>query len=261
MWSIRRRLDIEDVSKKSRKGETIVLLYHRIGMPRLASLVAGQYVFPWLFRAQLDYLTFRGWNPATLPQIAESLSKASLPTENTFAITFDDAYLSVYDHACPALANKDMTATIFAVVDRIGGVNEWDCSAGDVREPLMSAGQIRELAELGFEIGSHTLTHAHLTDLNDEDLRREIADSKHKLEDLIGREVVAFSYPYGEYDERVIAAVAEAGYKYAVSTKLGTVRSNTEVFEIPRINVRWNSVGRILMRKIHRARRASQRHR
>ncbi|MDH7602908.1 MAG: polysaccharide deacetylase family protein [Armatimonadota bacterium] len=253
MWSLRGLHNRTD-----RPYGTVVLLYHRIGMPRLSSLVAGQYVLPRFFRAQLDYLSYRGWNAVTLARVVEQIGGSEIRDSNNFAITFDDAYLGVYDHACPALAARDMTATIFVVVDCIGGVNEWDSAAGDVREPLMSVGQIREIAESGFEIGSHTLTHPHLLTLNESDLRREIADSKKKLEDIIGREVVAFSYPYGEYDQRVVNAVAEAGYRYAVATKLGTVRDDTNCFEIPRVNIRWNTVGRLLMRKIGRAGRAAR---
>lgn len=252
MWSLRKHFDVQ----RRATPATIILLYHRIGTPKLASLVAGQYVIPRLFRAQLDYLLRRGWNALSLSQIAQQLGSGAVSEQNSFAVTFDDAYLGVYDYACPALADRDMSATVFVVADRIGGVNEWDCSIGDVREPLMSAGQIREIAEAGFEIGSHTLTHPHLTTLSDADLRRELVGSKHKIEDLIGKEVVAFSYPYGEYDKRVLAAVAEAGYHYAVATRLGTVRADTSPLEIPRINVRWNAVGRLLMRKIQRAKRA-----
>lgn len=224
-------------------------------MPRLSSLVAGQYVLPRFFRAQLDYLVYRGWNATTLSAVAEQLRTAHDWDCNNFAVTFDDAYLGVYDHACPALADRGMTATVFVVVDRVGGINEWDSAAGDVCEPLMSAGQIIEIAELGFEIGSHSLTHPHLVALSDGDLRREVADSKKKLEDMVGKQVSAFSYPYGEYDSRVLETVAEAGYDYAVVTKLGTVRNDTSPFEIPRVNIRWNTVGRLLMRKIRRAER------
>ena len=120
----------------------------------------------------------------------------------------------------------------------------------------MSVEQIREMAKSGFEIGSHTLTHPHLPDISVEQLTREIVDSKNRLEDILGGEVVSFSYPYGDYDDRVLAASIEAGYDYAVTTKLGIVGGNS-IFEIPRVNVRWNAIGPLLMRKINRARRAS----
>ncbi len=218
--------------------------------------MAGQYVTPRLFRSQLDYLTRRGWEAISLTEAAQRLSDVNGPGADEFAVTFDDGYLSVYEHAIPALEERNVNATIFVVADQIDGINEWDRCAGDTKEPMMGADQIREVASMGFEIGAHTLTHPRLTGLDDERLVREIVDSKHRLEDLIGSQVSSFSYPYGDCDERVIAATVQAGFTRAVGTKLGVV-SDVSIFEIPRINVRWNSFGWQLMRKIGRARRAS----
>lgn len=231
-------------------------MYHRMGLPRLSSFVAGQYVAPSLFRSQLDCLTVRGWNSANLASVVERSRFGRSAERNEYAITFDDGYLSVYDHAYPALLERRMTATVYVVAGTIGGTNEWDRVAGDQSEPMMTGSQIRDMAGHGFEIGSHTVTHPHLTDLTEAQLTRELADSKHRLEDVIGREVVSLAYPYGDYDDRVMAATIAAGYRNAVSTRLGVV-GGTSVFEIPRINVRWNALGPLLLRKIGRARKAS----
>jgi peptidoglycan/xylan/chitin deacetylase (PgdA/CDA1 family) len=233
-----------------------VLLYHRMGLPKLSSLVAGQYVAPGLFRSELDYLTAQGWTCVPLGEMAAKCRENGYWDRDEFAVTFDDGYLSVYEHAFPALMERQMTATVYVVANTIGGVNDWDASRGDRREPMMSMEQIREMAGAGIEIGSHTLTHPHLSELTDEQIEREVVDSKHKLEDAIGREMLSFSYPYGNYDDRVLAAAISAGYENAVTTKLGIVGSNS-IFEIPRVNVRWNAIGPLLMRKINRARRAS----
>ncbi|MCL5670451.1 MAG: polysaccharide deacetylase family protein [Acidobacteria bacterium] len=236
-----------------RTGTSVVLLYHRLGMVKFGSLVAGQYVAPRLFASQLDCLNSRGWEHSALHEIID-LDRSG--REDQYGVTFDDGYLSVYEHACPALSARGMSATIYVVANSIGGINEWDKRAGDREERMMSAAQVRELADSGFEIGSHTLTHPRLTELNDTDLDEEIAGSKHKLEDLTGKEVRSFSYPYGDYDNRVLRAVVAAGYSSAVSTRLGVVKDGASVFEIPRVNVRWNAFGPLLMRKIHRAERS-----
>ncbi|MGB9620052.1 MAG: polysaccharide deacetylase family protein [Armatimonadota bacterium] len=233
-----------------------MLLYHRVGLPRLSSLVPGQYVTPMLLRAQLDYLAARGWFATSLAQVVRGLAAGEPAAHSQFAVTFDDAYRGVYERAYPIMVERGISATVFVVAGHIGGTNDWDTAAGDCREPLMTAEQIRRMSDAGFEIGSHTMTHPRLTELSDADLNRELSDSKHVLEDLIGREVVAFSYPYGAYDYRVLAAVEAAGYRCAVGTRLGAAGSSG-VYEIPRINVRWNSLGPLLMRKINRAAAAS----
>lgn len=237
---------------KPGSGTSVVLLYHRIGLPKMSSLVSGQYVAPMLFRSELDHLIANSWEFTSLCDVIEDQSNGA----NRFAITFDDGYRSVYDHAFPLLRERNMTGTVYMVTDFIGGINEWDRRAGDMREHIMTKEQMCEMADAGFEIGSHTLSHPHLTAISDNQLALELADSKHKLEDMIGREVVSFSYPYGDRDPRVIQAAKDAGYKNAVSTQIGTV-NGCNPFEIPRINVRWNALGPFLMRKIKRAQRAS----
>lgn len=238
-------------------GTSVVLLYHRIGPMKLSSHVAGQYVTPRVFGWGIDGLCRNGWQCVSLEECVE-IGRAGAPEPaDHFAVTFDDGYLSVYEHACPLLKERDMTATVYVVVDLLGGINEWDRRAGDQEEKMMSADQARELADNGFEIGSHTLTHPHLPRLDDEQLAQEIADSKHKLEDLIGREVASFSYPYGDFDCRVLNAAIAAGYKNAVSTRLGAVIGGTSLYELPRVNVRWNGFGWQLRRKIRRAMKAS----
>lgn len=223
---------------------------------KLSSHVAGQYVSPRVFAWGIDGLSAKGWRCGSLDECIEN-GRGAARREDTLAITFDDGYLSIYESACPMLRDRGMTATVYVVVDSLGGINEWDRRAGDQEEKMMSAAQARELAENGFEIGSHTLTHPHLTSLSDEQLSQEIVDSKHKLEDAIGREVTSFSYPYGDYDCRVLNAAVAAGYKNALSTKLGAIVPGTSLFEIPRVNVRWNGFGWQLRRKIRRAMRAS----
>ena len=76
-------------------------------------------------------------------------------------LTFDDGYLSVLEDALPVLLRHDFTATMFIISDRIGATNEWDAGTGPVW-PLMTAGQVAQVAAAGMEIGSHTATHPRL---------------------------------------------------------------------------------------------------
>ena len=232
-----------------------VLMYHRFGFPKISSLVAGQYVIPSLLVSQIKHLKHISWQPAHLGDIISS--RTTIPENNQFAVTFDDGYLSVYDKAFTILAARGITGTVYVVADHVGGINQWDHSAGDYLEHMMDADQISEMHSAGFEIGSHTLSHPHLTQLSDDRLRAEVFDSKKSIEDIIGKEVTSFSYPYGDYDDRVRKVVIEAGYTNAVSTRLGVVLPTDGAFDIPRINVRWNTFGFALMQKIRRAVRRS----
>jgi peptidoglycan/xylan/chitin deacetylase (PgdA/CDA1 family) len=89
--------------------------------------------------------------------------------------------------------------------------------AGDDPDQLatMTWDDLRAHAERGVEIGSHGVFHPHLTRLSDDELRRELTDSKRQIEDELRRPCPDFAYPYGEHDERVRAAARAAGYERA----------------------------------------------
>ncbi len=228
---------------------SLVLLYHRMGSAFVRSIVRGQYVFPTVFRWQLTTLLAGGYTPCTLAEIAGDAGKVA----GHFNITFDDGFTSVHRLAAPLLAELKLPCTVFVVTGGIGGTNVWDQRDGDRAETIMTVAEMRELAAAGIEIGSHTMNHPHLTRLSADELRHEIADSKAKLEDLLGKPVPAFSYPYGEWDPRVRDAVVAAGYQYATATTLYPVTPALDPFAIPRVNMRWNTFGPLLRRKVRRA--------
>ncbi len=73
------------------------------------------------------------------------------------------------------------------------------------------------LSELykGHEIAVHTLTHPSLTELSDDEVRREIGEDKVNLEKIFGTEICGMAYPYGTFSERVIKIAREYGIKYS----------------------------------------------
>ena len=88
-----------------------------------------------------------------------------------------------------------------------------------------------------FEVGAHSVTHASLSTQPIAFQRREIQLSKAYLDDLLGKPVTSFSYPYGDYTSETVALVKEAGFSCACSTKAGVVSSKTDSFQLPRIEV------------------------
>jgi len=151
-------------------------------------------------------------------------------------LTFDDAYDDFFSNAFPVLDRLGFKATVFVVVDRIGKTSDWDEAKGFKPQRLLSLEQIRELHRHGVQFGSHTLTHPWLSDLPDQDIEREVCDSKRKLEDILGSEVTCFAYPWGIADMRVRAAVARAGYKAALTAREG-LNFSEDALALKRINV------------------------
>src|SRR5262249_59994971 len=109
----------------------------------------------------------------------------------------------------------------FLPVNFLGKSNEWDVGRGEASERIMDCAQVRDWLAVGHDIGSHTLTHPFLTRLAHDQAREEIRASKRKLEDLFGRAIEHFCYPYGDCNAAVRDWVMEAGYRTASTTEFG----------------------------------------
>jgi peptidoglycan/xylan/chitin deacetylase (PgdA/CDA1 family) len=127
------------------------------------------------------------------------------------AITFDDAFRSVGTNAVPELLSRGLPATIFVPVDCLGETPGWEMTNG-VDDQVMTRDELRSLPEL-IELGSHSLSHPHLTRIDSGLLSEEVGTSRHKLAELLGSRVSLLAFPYGEYDDRVVNTCHEAGYE------------------------------------------------
>jgi len=130
-------------------------------------------------------------------------------------MTFDDGYESVYKHAYPVLKQAGYKAVVFPVTGYIGDWNRWDANLGGIRFRHLSVEQIKELSRAGWEIGSHSAHHRPLPYLNGYYLDHELLRSREVLQDMLNKEIMTFSYPFGLQNSRVQKAVKKAGYKFA----------------------------------------------
>lgn len=232
--------------------DVLVLCYHAVS-PRWDSDLS---VTPDVFDRQVRFLLDRGWRATTFADAV--LSPAP---ERTLAITFDDAFASVRSHAAPVLKRLGVPATVFAPTGFIGKDRlEWPeiamWRAGPHADELKPASweDLRALADAGWEIGSHTLTHPHLTRISDDELERELSDSRDECERRLGRPCQTIAYPYGEVDSRV-AEVARR-LEYQAGASLGHRLESLGPFRFPRIGVYPGDVGWRFRAKVVRPVRA-----
>jgi peptidoglycan/xylan/chitin deacetylase (PgdA/CDA1 family) len=119
----------------------------------------------------------------------------------------------------------------------------WAGADGSARQThrALTREEVIELARGGLvEVGCHTLTHPQLSALDRDSQRREIYESKAQLEDVLGRPVTSFAYPYGrecDYNGQSVALVREAGFDCGCSTTVGVVGPNADRFQLPRAQV------------------------
>ena len=149
--------------------------------------------------------------------VVRAAHAGALPDEGSYvAITFDDAFRSVRTNAVPELLSRGFPATIFVPVDCLGEKPSWDMTAR-IDNKVMTCDELRSLPEL-IELGSHTLSHPHLTKIDLARVREEVRASRHKLAELLGSDVSLLAFPYGEYDDRVVGTCCQAGYQRVFGT-------------------------------------------
>jgi len=136
------------------------------------------------------------------------------PGERHIAITFDDGFENFYQNALPVLQEHNIPSTVFVPTDFIGVRPGWikDKSHPNYNENLMSEIQLTGLPPDIVKIGSHCKSHLRLANLNDEDVRMELKESKRVLEKLLDREIRLLALPHGSFPPDIKEISLKAGY-------------------------------------------------
>jgi peptidoglycan/xylan/chitin deacetylase (PgdA/CDA1 family) len=162
------------------------------------------------------------------------------------AITFDDGFRNLYEHAFPVLQRHRFPATVFLVTDYCGGLNSWPSQPLAIaQQPLLSWDQIKEMSRAGIAFGSHTRSHPILTAVSECEAEKEIVGSKRTIEDATGQSVSAFAYPYGSFHDG-LKKLARAHFSLACATTLGFVQSGSDLFALDRIDMYYFRRGGLL---------------
>jgi len=160
-----------------------------------------------------------------------------LPLSQRPVISFDDGYRDTYETAYPILSEHGLTAKLFVITDMLGKTNSWDANFFGSFQHI-TIDEVKALSGAGWEIGSHTKSHRALTTLPPKLLFEEVQSSKHFLEDHLGKAIESISFPFGKFNERVVQACREAGYKRAISISRsspdGFVRRSFAVYRFDR---------------------------
>ncbi len=214
-----------------------ILLYHQIAaLPQKNIPFRGLWVHPDKFHSQMAWLKRLGYQGLSLKDAMPFIRGEK--SGKVAVITFDDGFLNVFENAMPVLDEFGFTATNYFVANQLGGSNVWDQAAGIPVSPCMSVEQMREWAAHGHEVGAHTLDHVNLEKTPDDEARRQIAQSKTVLEELLGAPVMHFAYPYGANFPLHRDMCREAGFETATTTIRARARATDDPFGIPRVYVR-----------------------
>jgi peptidoglycan/xylan/chitin deacetylase (PgdA/CDA1 family) len=161
-----------------------------------------------------------------------------LPGKLYSAITFDDGFENIIDNAIPELQRREIPTTIFLTTGYLGQYAEWwPESLSERRDRIAPAEKWQHLQSEIISFGSHTVTHPYLSSLGEVDARRELHESRIKLQELLNREIITFSFPYGDYNADLIEWCRDAKYERVFTTMPCNAFRNEEEFLSGRVKV------------------------
>jgi peptidoglycan/xylan/chitin deacetylase (PgdA/CDA1 family) len=205
---------------------TFFLMYHELEVPGRSLCRADpgytRYVVKEeTFRDQLARLHALGVQGMSVTEALAGASKG----QPGLAITFDDGCETDLLVAAPLLREAGFRATFYVVAGFVG------------RPGYLSGPQIRQLQDLGFEIGCHSMTHAYLADLAGQDLHAEIVEAKERLEKIAGKRIEHFSCPGGRWSRQAADVARAAGYRSMATSQIGRNSPHANLFRLARVAV------------------------
>ena len=178
-----------------------------------------------MFLRHLDFLVSNQFVSLAADQLKEWFG-GRFPNGRSIILTFDDGHISHYQYAVPALKQKKLNAIFFIPVALVGQTNQ------------MSWAQLKELAQAGFEIGSHGYSHDALSGMTHHGLWRELERSKKMLEDRLGIRVRSFSVPKGYYQLRIREVAMELGYDFLFTSRFDVNLSHQDPWRLSRLAIK-----------------------
>lgn len=224
---------------KKREG-IIVLMYHRVN----DALKPNDLVVPTeVFRAQMRYLK-DNCEVVSMGSLLDSFKVSTNQGANKLkrqkvVITFDDGYRDNYTNAFPILKELGLPATIFLITGMIGTDLKRPRYRGMPYRDMMDWAEVREMSENGITFGAHTVTHPHLSQLDQQAQKVEIGGSREALGLNVSRSqgIKVFCYPYGDYNGDTLKVLKELGIEIAFTVKPGINTGKTPLLELRRTEI------------------------
>lgn len=184
-----------------------ILLYH--GVLDNTWGAATLFVKPEEFAKQMEYLKNNNYTPLFISELDYAYA-----FEKPIIITFDDGYQDVYTNALPILKKYNLKANVYIITNSIG------------KDKYMDAEMIKNTDNSGLmEIGSHTINHYKLAEIDLDLAENEIKESKNILENILNKEIYSIAYPSGSFNESIVNIVKKY-YQYGLSTRIGHENAN-----------------------------------
>lgn len=196
-----------------------MFVYHRFGDDRHPSTNISVETL----RTQFTYFKENGYHVVPLQTLVETLQSGKPVPDKWVVLTIDDNYKSFYENGLEVFKEFDYPFTLFVYVKatekKYGDYASWE--------------ELREISRYG-ELEYHSYDHPFMTQLDDEALKKDFETGLALFEKHLGKAPRYFTYPYGEYDERVQKIAASYGFEAIINQNMGAVSAQSDVFNLER---------------------------
>jgi peptidoglycan/xylan/chitin deacetylase (PgdA/CDA1 family) len=191
-----------------------------------------------VFVNQLRWLNRLGVRFIPMSDLHDWLEGKKRIPQKAAVLTFDDALVSIYEHAWPFLKQHATPFTIFVIAGLMGRESNFSKHRPEQRQRHLDAEQLNSLIKSGLvEIGAHGYNHRNLTRVDGDELWQELRTAKDVLEETLNVPVPYFAYPWGNTNTAIAQKVKDAGYQMAFTTRKKKLTSrNIDPLQIPRVN-------------------------
>src|SRR5258706_10070049 len=200
-----------------------IILFHHVSVSPINS---QYYVRPEKFDEELKLLRDWQYTTITIEMLLKAINEGANLPPRPIIISFDDGNLDNYTNAFPIMQKYGFTGVLYIVGNYMGADN------------YLTADEIKEMAAAGWEVGSHTMSHADLTLLDPQVQRYEIVDSKEFLEKKLGVPIKTIAYPFGTSNSAVIDYADFAGYIAGMSLGFTDDQGTSNLFTLQRRDIK-----------------------
>jgi peptidoglycan/xylan/chitin deacetylase (PgdA/CDA1 family) len=210
----------------------VILAYHSVGYAKDQFTITPE-AFAW----QLKELQREGCSVVSVNELDRMMGEGSIHPR-TVVITFDDGRKDNYEHVFPLIQKYKVPISIFLVTGSIGTRLPDTVSDSEA----LTETEIRDMDASGWvTFGAHTVSHPKLTQISEEDVKREVTESKVAVEKLLSKSCDYLAYPYGRVSASVEVAAKHAGFALALATEAGVVTPDSPRYRLPRNGIDANT--------------------
>ncbi len=202
-----------------------ILLYHHVAISPIES---QYYVHPDNFAEQMQALNDWGFTPIPLSLLAKAITEGAELPPKPIVISFDDGRMDVYENAFPVMQELGFVGVFYVISSGLGD------------EGLVGVEELKEMADAGWEIGSHSYSHADLSTLGSEASYREVVSSRYELEEALGIPILSFAYPFGTITDQAGRQVHIAEYESGAGLGYTDSQGPGNLFYLQRRPISWD---------------------